>query len=202
MKNWLLTDLILPFVLVADFIILILSTAALTGGVIRGFHLMYEEGVYDKAITSNTAFKFSLYYALYRPTEKLLSIFFIPPLYAAYLSLIGAKIGKNVFFGGRNTIADPCVTEIGSNTLVGGGSSILAHLGEEKLIIKKVKIGNNCLIGAESLIMPGVVMEDNAVLGGKSLVTKNQVLKRGHMYGGVPAQEIKRSRDKHKKPDS
>ena len=195
MKNFFLTILFLPFVLILDYLFLILSTAAITGGVIRIFHIMYEEGEYGKGITDNMTFKFSLYYSLYRPADKLLKTFFIPPVYAKYLSLIGAKIGKNVFFGGRNNIADPCVTEIDSNTLIGGGASIFAHLGEEKLIIKKVKIGKRCLIGAESLIMPGVVMEDNVVVGGKSLVTKNQVLKKGKMYGGVPAVEIKRGGD-------
>lgn len=111
-------------------------------------------------------------------------------MYSAYLSIIGAKISKNVFFGGRGLIADPCVTEIGMNTLVGGGATILSHIGEDKLIVKKVKIGKNCLIGTESLVMPGVVMEDNSILGAKSLATKNQVLKKGKIYGGVPAREI------------
>jgi len=196
MNNLLLTVLLLPFIIIIDFLFLIVSTAAITGGIIRLFHIVYEEGEYGKDITDNTSFKFSLYYTLYRPVDKLLKTFFIPPLYAKYLSLIGADIGKHVFFGGRNNISDPCAVQIGSNTLIGGGASIFSHLGEERLIIKKVKIGNRCLIGAESLIMPGVVIEDNVVVGGKSLVTKNQVLKKGKMYGGVPAVEIKRDMDK------
>jgi len=196
MKNLLFTILFLPIVLVLNFLLLIISTAGVTGGFIKIFHIAYEEGEYGKYITDNMTFKFSLYYTLYRPTDKLLKVFFIPPLYAKYLTLIGAKIGKHVFFGGRNNIADPCVTEIGPKTLIGGGASIFSHLGEEKLIIKKVKIGERCLVGAETLIMPGVVMEDNVVVGGKSLVTKNQVLKKGKMYGGVPAVEIKRGKDK------
>lgn len=195
MKSFFLTIVFLPLILVLDFLVLVVSASFVTGGVIKIFHVAYDEGEYGKGITDNMTFKFSLYYTLYRPTDKLLKIFFIPPLYAKYLTLIGAKIGKHVFFGGRNNIADPCAVEIGPNTLIGGGASIFSHLGEEKLIIKKVKIGERCLIGAESLIMPGVVMEDNVVVGGKSLVTKNQVLKKGRMYGGVPAVEIKREKD-------
>jgi acetyltransferase-like isoleucine patch superfamily enzyme len=191
--HWFWFIFFFSFILVISFLFLILSTAFFTGLTIKIFHLSYEEGEYSKAITDRNTYHFALYWILYRPTEKLLSTIFIPPIYSAYLSLIGAKIGKHVFFGGRNTISDPCVTEIGSHTLIGGGVTIMAHLGEEKLIIKKVKIGSHCLVGAEALIMPGVTMEDNTVLGGKSLVTKNKTLKKGNMYGGVPAVKINRN---------
>jgi len=183
----------LPFILVIGFLLLILSTAFFTGITIRLFRLTYSEGEYRKSITDKNTYHFALYWILYRPTEKLLSTIFIPPIYSSYLRLIGAKIGKHVFFGGRNTISDPCVTEIGSKTLIGGGATIMSHLGEEKLVIRKVTIGSHCLVGAEALIMPGVVMEDNSVLGGKSLVTKNKVLKKGSIYGGVPAVKIDRN---------
>jgi len=192
-SNIYVTIFFLPFILFISLLLLILSTAFFTGMAIKGFHLTYKEGRYGKSIKDRTAFNFALYYILYRPTVKLLSIIFIPPIYAKYLSLVGAKIGRHVFFGGRNTISDPCVVEIGSNTLIGGGATIMSHLGEDKLIIKKVKIGNHCLIGAESLIMPGVTLEDRVVLGGKSLVTKNKTLTTGKMYGGVPVEEIKKN---------
>jgi len=182
----------LPFILVISFLLLIVSTALFTGITVRIFRLSYQEGAYHKSLKDKQTFHFALYWILYRPTEKLLSTIFIPPLYATYLRLLGAKIGKHVFFGGRNTIGDPCVTEIGDRTLIGGGVTIMGHLGEEKLIIKKVKIGTHCLVGAETLLMPGVTLEDNVVLGGKSLVTKNKVLKKGNMYGGVPAKKIER----------
>ncbi|MFO8078543.1 MAG: DapH/DapD/GlmU-related protein [Thermoplasmatota archaeon] len=192
--NLYLTVFFLPFLLFISLLILILSTTFITGLFIKGFHITYKEGRYSKSIKDKNTFKFTLYYILYRPTVKLLSIIFIPQLYAIYLSLVGAKIGKHVFFGGRNTISDPCVVEIESNTLIGGGATIMGHLGEDKLVIKKVKIGSHCLVGAEALIMPGVTLEDKVVLGGKSLVTKNKTLTTGKMYGGVPAQEIKKNK--------
>jgi acetyltransferase-like isoleucine patch superfamily enzyme len=191
--SWFWFLFFLPFILVISFLILILSTALFTGATIRLFRLTYSEGEYRKSITDRNTYHFALYWILYRPTEKLLSTIFIPPIYSSYLRLIGAKIGKHVFFGGRNTISDPCVTEIGSYTLIGGGATIMSHLGEEKLVIRKATIGSHCLVGAEALIMPGVIMEDHSVLGGKSLVTKNKVLKKGNMYGGVPAVKIDRN---------
>lgn len=191
--NIYLSIFFLPFILFISLLILILSTTLFTGLFIKMFHITYKEGRYSKSIKDKNTFKFTLYYILYRPTVKLLSIIFIPQLYAIYLSMIGAKIGKHVFFGGRNTISDPCVVEIGSNTLIGGGATIMGHLGEDKLVIKKVRIGNHCLVGAEALIMPGATLEDRVVLGGKSLVTKNKTLTTGKMYGGVPAEEIKKN---------
>ena len=192
--NIYLSIFFLPFILFISLIILILSTTFITGMIIKVFHITYKEGRYGKSVKDKNSFKFSLYYILYRPTVKLISIIFIPQLYAMYLSMVGAKIGKHVFFGGRNTISDPCVLEIGSNTLIGGGATIMGHLGEDKLVIKKVKIGSHCLVGAEALVMPGVTLEDRVVLGGKSLVTKNKTLTTGKMYGGVPAEEIKKNK--------
>jgi len=191
--SWFWFVFFFSFILVIGFLGLILCTALFTGLTIRVFRLTYKPGEYRKSITDKNTYHFAVYWILYRPTEKLLSTIFIPPIYSAYLKLIGAKIGKHVFFGGRNTLSDPCVTEIGNKTLIGGGATIMGHLGEEKLVIKKVRIGNHCLVGAEALIMPGVTMEDHTVLGGKSLVTKNKTLSKGNMYGGVPAVKIDRN---------
>jgi len=104
--------------------------------------------------------------------------------------MIGCKIGKNVVLAGDEWIFDPYVTEIGDNTTIGARSLITGHIGEGHLIIKKIRIGNNCLIGGECFIMPGVTIEDNVVLGAKSLVLKDQVLKAGKKYAGIPAHEI------------
>ncbi|MCD6482023.1 MAG: acyltransferase [Thermoplasmata archaeon] len=120
-----------------------------------------------------------------------MNIFILPPIKSFYLSLIGCRIGKNVFLAGEEWISDPCVVEIGDNTMIGGRSLITGHLGEEKLIVRKVKIGKNCLIGGESFIMPGVEIEDNVVVAAKSLVTKGKKLKSGKIYAGIPAKELK-----------
>ena len=55
----------------------------------------------------------------------------------------------------------------------------------------KIKIGNNCVIGAGAFIMPGAVLEDNVNLATGAVVVKGQVLKKGKIYGGIPAREIK-----------
>lgn len=176
--------------LVFDYLILIFSIIFSTAFFINTLNLKYEEGVYGKSLEDRTAFKYALYFALYYPAYRLINIFVLPPLKSFYLSLIGCKIGKNVFLAGEEWIADPCVLEIGDNTMIGGRALITGHLAEDKLIIKKVKIGKNCLIGGESFIMPGVIIEDNVVVGAKSLVTKNKKLEKGKVYVGIPAKEL------------
>lgn len=152
--------------------------------------MKYEEGEYRKTLKEKMVFKYTLYFALYYPTYKLLNIFILPPIKSFYLSLIGCKIGKNVFLAGEEWISDPCVLEIGENTMIGGRALITGHIAEDKLIIKKTKIGKNCLIGGESFIMPGVIAEDNVVVGAKSFVPKGKRLEKGKIYVGIPAKEM------------
>ena len=183
--------LIFSIFLVIAYLILVFSTIFSTAFFINVMNLKYEEGEYGKSLRDKTAFKYALYFALYYPTYRLINIFVLPPIKSFYLSMIGCKIGKNVFLAGEEWIADPCVIEIGDDTMIGGRALITGHLAEDKLKIKKVKIGRNCLIGGETFIMPGVTIEENVVVGAKSLVTKNKRLEKGKVYAGIPAKEIK-----------
>jgi acetyltransferase-like isoleucine patch superfamily enzyme len=158
---------------------------------IRLLHVRYEEGDYESTIKDKISVKFILSYALYFPTYKVIDFLSLSPIKILFLKMIGCKIGKNVVLGGDEWIFDPYVTEIGDNTTIGGRSMVLGHVGEGHLIIKKTKIGNNCLIGGDCFIMPGVIIEDNVVLGAKSLVLKDQILEKGKFYAGIPAKEIK-----------
>ncbi len=158
---------------------------------IRLLHLRYGEGEYGTTIKDKTAFKLVVNNALYFPTYKMIGFFNISPLKVLFLKMIGCKIGKNVVLAAEEWIFDPYVTEIGDNTTIGGRSIVTGHVGEGRLIIKKVKIGNNCLIGGDCFIMPGAIIEDHVVLGAKSLVLKDQILQKGKTYAGVPAREIK-----------
>ncbi len=123
----------------------------------------------------------------------MIGFFNMPPIKVLFLKMIGCKIGKNVVLSADEWIFDPYVTEIGDNTTIGARSIILGHIGEGHLIIKKIKIGKNVLIGSDSFIMPGAIIEDNVILGAKSLVLKDQILKKGKIYAGIPAKEIKKN---------
>jgi acetyltransferase-like isoleucine patch superfamily enzyme len=183
--------LVFSLLLVIDYLILVFSLLFSSAFFINIFRLKYDkEGVYRKTLDDKMAFKFTAYFALYYPVYKLINLFSLPPIKSFYLRLIGAKIGKNVFLAGEEWL-DPCLLEIGDNTMIGGRAMILGHIAEEKLILKKTKIGKNCLVGGETFIMPGVVIEDNVVLGAKSFVPKDMHLKKGKTYVGIPARELK-----------
>ena len=174
-----------------SYLILVFSMMISSALFIRLLRVRYKEGEYEATIKDKTSFKFILSYALYFPTYSVIGFLNMPPIKVLFLKMIGCKIGKNVVLGGDEWIFDPYVTEIGDNTTIGGRSMVLGHLGEGHLIIKKTKIGNNCLIGGDCFIMPGAIIEDNVVLGAKSLVLKDQILQKGKFYAGIPAKEIK-----------
>jgi acetyltransferase-like isoleucine patch superfamily enzyme len=173
-----------------SYLILVASMICFSTVFIRVLRVRYTEGEYGTTIKDKTGFKFILSWALYFPTYKVIGFLNLPPIKVAFLRMIGCKIGKNVVLAGDEWIFDPYVTEIGDNTTIGARSLLTAHIGEGHLIVKKIRIGNNVLIGGECFIMPGVTIEDNVVVGAKSLVLKDTVLKAGRRYAGVPVHEI------------
>jgi acetyltransferase-like isoleucine patch superfamily enzyme len=84
--------------------------------------------------------------------------------------------------------------ELGDNVVIGGDASITCHIFEgNQLILGKIKIGSNVLIGAESYIMPGVTIEDNCNIGLKASIRKNKTISEKSMilsFPGTPAKKI------------
>ncbi len=177
------------FLVVLFFLFIVLETF-IPGLFIRLLRLRVSEGDYDISILDWNFFKYALFFALYRPSLKLTNILPLPPLRIRYLKLVGLKIGKTSMLAGSEIIHDPYLVEIGEQTMIGGWSHFLCHIGEEKLMMRKVTIGNNCLIGGFSVIMPGVVIEDNVTVGLHSVVLKDARLEQGKIYAGIPAKEI------------
>jgi len=180
----------LSFFLVLNFFLFMFFETVLPGLFIKLFHAYPKEGIFDISIKDKTFFKLALNTMLYRPPLKLIEQFKLFPLRLRLHKLAGLRIGKTSILPGTELFYDPYSVEIGEGTLFGGYVKITGHIIEKKLTIKKVKIGNNCLIGAETYILPGAIIEDNVTVGIRSLVTKDQILKKGKTYAGVPAKEI------------
>lgn len=187
--NNLIHLLSLPFLLILGFIIFVLGEVFSTGLIARIFR--YKEGNFKLDMDDSGLFKWLAYQTIYYPLGYFLYSLTVEPLKALHLRLCGAKIGKYVNMGGF--IADPCLFEVEDNTTIGGFCEILSHSAERgRLIVKKVKIGKNCLVGEFSLILPGVRMEDGSILCANSLANKNKVLREGKVYVGTPARLIKK----------
>lgn len=183
---------LLPFFIYFVLVITIFYQLLFSGLVIHLFKIRYEPGVYDYTYKNKMAFRWIVVCALYTPIRKILETFPLGGIKNTYYRMLGMKIGKNTLVGG--TIKDPCLTEIGDNVTMGEFAIIYGHIHNlEKAIIlmERVKIGNNCIIGAGAIIMPGAVLEDDVKLAAGAVVTRSQILKKGKTYGGIPAKEIK-----------
>ncbi len=108
---------------------------------------------------------------------------------------IGDKvwIGPHCFFDARNL-------SIGNYVGWGPGSKILGseHVDDDvrkpiistDLVIKPVRVGDNCDIGMNAVILPGVEISEGCIIGAGSVVTKS--VEPNTVAAGVPAKTIRR----------
>ena len=121
----------------------------------------------------------------------------------AYRSF-GTKVGKSVVL--YEGYVDPLFVEIGDFTMTSLNICIFSHLiYQDKLLIKKVKVGKACVVGPHTIIAPGTIMEDFAVLGVNSYTKINQRLKGNLIHVGTPVsitlpiQSVEQSQQKAEK---
>jgi acetyltransferase-like isoleucine patch superfamily enzyme len=156
----------------------------------RLFGLRLKEGTY--AIPSWGAVNWALNGCLKLIIDITFSEFILlTPFANVLLRLLGAKLGKNVQINSKN-IADASLLEIGDNTLIGGGATIICHAAERgKLKLKKVKIGSNVTVGLNAVILPGSEIGDHAVIGAAAVLLKDTKVEPHSVYVGVPAEAVK-----------
>ena len=115
------------------------------------------------------------------------------PFAKLFYKILGCKIGKNVFINTKG-LHDSYLLEIEDNVVIGGDSNINCHIFEgNELILGKVKIGSNTLIGANTYIMPGATIGKKCNIGVYSYIRKNKVIPDNSMImaiPGVPAKKV------------
>jgi hypothetical protein len=177
------------FVVVVDFVLLLVMLVVSTGLASRLFRLRYS-GEHELDLRDPDVRNWLLNFAIYLPTAVVLDLFHLYPLKTLHISMMGGRIGRGVVLGGM--VTDPGLIEIGDNTVVGGFSTIMCHATERgRIRFGRVRIGRDCGVGARSTILAGGALEDGALLGAHSFLGKNCVVPAGKTYAGVPAREIR-----------
>ena len=106
------------------------------------------------------------------------------PFAALFYRLMGAKLGLNVQINSKYG-ADLSLLEIGDNAVIGGHATVIAHSFESRgLILKRVRIGRNAIIGLNAIVLPGANIGDRAVIGAGAFVPKDTKVPPGTVYLG------------------
>lgn len=128
----------------------------------------------------------------------------LPWMDIIFYRLFGIRVGKNVVL--YEGYVDPLFVEIGNFTMTSLNICIFSHLiYHDKVIIKKVKIGEACVIGPHTILSPGTIMQERAVLGVNSYTSIGQELESDLIHVGTPVtiklpiQTLEESREKVKK---
>lgn len=99
--------------------------------------------------------------------------------------LLGVSIGRNVV--AYEGYIDPEFVEIGDYTMTSLNICIFSHLiYQDKILIKKVRVGKTCIVGPQTIISPGTTLKDGAILGVNSYTWMNQVLEGDLIHVGTP----------------
>lgn len=160
-------------------------------GVVRVlFNLKLKEGEYPMVSVG------MMRWAFYNSLNLLVATTFmdfmlLTPFASLFYRLMGAKLGKNVQINSKYC-SDLCLLEIGDGAVIGGHATVICHSFERhRLILKKVKIGNNAIIGLNSVILPGAQIGDGALIAAAAVLAKNTKVEPRDVYFGVPAHSVK-----------
>ena len=166
-------------------------TLILLVGLFRAvFRFKLKEGTHD--VFSLEAMKWAFISSLYLMIHyTFIDFVLLTPFANILFRLLGAKLGKNVQFNSKY-IFDATVLEIGDNTVVGGVAIINGHIVERgKLILRKVKIGNNVLLGSHCTVMPGCEIGDRAIIGAGAILQKDTKVESRDVWYGFKAESLR-----------
>jgi hypothetical protein len=107
------------------------------------------------------AHQFQLFYEAAPQLEYALRI--IPGLYSVWLRMWGARVGYGIYWTPRVEIVDRPLMEIGDRVVFGHKVECYAHVirvknDQMKLLVKKIRIGGNCVLGGGARLGPGAVV--------------------------------------------
>ena len=107
-------------------------------------------------------------------------------------SCLGTKVGRNVGIAPcRLGAVFPELLSIGDGSAIGWHAVIACHeFTHTRIVLGRVTIGKNVLIGGTCAIRAGVTIGDNSVVAGHSLV--DQDIPPNELWAGVPARRVQK----------
>ena len=116
-----------------------------------------------------------------------------PPTRKLFYSALGAKMGRGIIsIGGR--LVDPHLITVEESAMIGDDALLTPHAyartTTDILILGRIEIKRNAIVGAKSMIMPGVTVGENSMINAMSLVPMNTKIPPNQIWGGNPAVKI------------
>lgn len=151
-----------------------------------------REGVFTPDQHPHEIYKWNLYgfLCLFHLNGLFLARVLPSPLQGVFYRLMGAKIGSGAIISGELT--DPHLVEIGENVILGQGAQLSSHAiirvgGGLALVIRKIQIDANVIIGGRTLIFPGARVGSGAMVNAMSLVGMGVEVGADEFWSGAPA---------------
>jgi hypothetical protein len=99
--------------------------------------------------------------------EELLRL--LPGVYSLWLRLWGARVGRLVYWTPGVVIADRSLVAVGDRVVFGAAVRVMPHLiapddeGRTTLLVDRVTLGDDALVGGYSLLTPGARVEPGEI---------------------------------------
>ena len=116
------------------------------------------------------------------------------PFRKPFYKLLGTRMARGVtVIAGR--LLDPELVTLEEEVVLGEGTLVCPHvisrLEEDKLILARVHIGKNVIVGVHSIIMPGVSIGENSLINALSLIPMNTVIPPNESMGRNTSEEAR-----------
>ncbi len=177
--------LLVPLSIYGNLFLFTFLIMAISGGFYRILNKLHppQEGIFKRG-SKDWKYMHRRFWTAYLPIW-LARALPLPWIDIVCYRIFGVHIGKNVV--AYEGYIDPEFIEIGDFTMTSLNICIFSHLiYYDKVIIKKVKIGDQCIIGPQTIISPGTIMHKSAILGANSYTWIGQELEGDLIHVGTP----------------
>jgi len=177
--------LLVPLSIYGNLFLFTFLILAISGGFYRILNKLHppQEGIFERG-SKDWKYMHRRFWIAYLPIW-LARALPLPWIDIVCYRIFGVHIGKNVV--AYEGYIDPEFIEIGDFTMTSLNICIFSHLiYHDKVIIKKVKIGDQCIIGPQTIISPGTIMHKGAILGANSYTWIGQELEGDLIHVGTP----------------